>query len=311
MLTLRRFVFASPLVAGLLSLTGCNRPEPGTETGAISVDGRERTFVFHVPTSAPAEGTRMLVISLHGRGGKGVQQEDLTAFSALAGERGFVAVYPDGIDKSWADGRGTSSADMQGIDDVAFISALIDHCIKNYGVDPKRVFVNGHSNGSMMTNRLACELSTKIAAIGHNAGPIGETVSTSCNPERSVSVIGFHGTEDSFVPYAGGEVDKGAGGKVLSAKDARAFWAGKSGCSMETIVTSLPDTAKDDGTTVEREESVGCQNGNEVVLFTMTGGGHTWPGSTDDLGELLVGKVSYDIVASELMLDFYEKHAMP
>ena len=295
----------------LFVLGGCHRADPGTETGSISVGGRERTFAFHVPSSASAEGTRMLIISLHGRGGKGVQQEDLTSFSVLADEHGFVSVYPDGIDKSWADGRGTSSAETRGVDDVAFISALIDHAVKNYGVDPKRVFVNGHSNGSVMTNRLACELSTKIAAIGHNAGPIAEKVSTSCNPERPVSVIGFHGTEDSFMPYAGGEVDKGAGGKVLSAKDARAFWANKAGCSTETTTTSMPDTVKDDGTTVERDESVGCKDGSEVLLFTLTGGGHTWPGSTDDLGEALVGKLCKDIVASELMLEFYEKHAIP
>lgn len=253
----------------------------------------------------------MLVISLHGRGGRGVSQEDLTGFSALADERGFVAIYPDGIDKSWADGRGTSSAEMQGVDDVAFISALIDHAVANYGVDARKVFVNGHSNGSVMTNRLACELSTKIAAIGHNAGPIAENVSMTCNPSRSIPVMGFHGTADTFMPYAGGEVEKGAGGKVLSAKNARAFWAGKSGCAADATTTALPDSAKDDGTTVEKEESVGCQGGSEVVLFTITGGGHTWPNSKDDLGEVLVGKLSLEIDASTQLLDFYERHAMP
>jgi len=300
-----------PLLASLVSLAGCNRPEEGTETGTLTVDGRERTFVYHVPASAPEAGSRMLVISLHGRGGKGVQQEDLTGFTALAESHGFVAIYPDGIDKSWADGRGTSSAEMQGVDDVAFISALIDHAVANYGVDPKKVFANGHSNGSVMTNRLACELSTKIAAIGHNAGPIAENVSLKCNPARSMPVMGFHGTADGFMPYAGGEVDKGAGGKVLGAKNARAFWAGKSGCATETMITALPDTVTDDGTTVEREESTGCQDGSEVILFTITGGGHTWPNSKNDLSETIVGNLCEDIDASTLLLDFFEKHPMP
>lgn len=303
-------VGCAPVLTLVVALSGCNRPEPGTESGSITVDGRERTFVVHVPTSAPAAGTRMLVIALHGRGGKGVQQEDLTGFSGLADTRGFVALYPDGIDKSWADGRGTSSAEMQGVNDVAFISALIDHAIANYGVDPKKVFVNGHSNGSVMTNRLGCELSSKIAAIGHNAGPIAEKVSMTCNPTRALSVMGFHGTADSFMPYAGGEVDKGSGGTVLGAKNARAFWATKSGCSTDTNITSLPDSVKDDGTTVEKEESVACQNGSEVILFTITGGGHTWPSSTKDLAEAIVGNVSEEIDASVQLLDFYEKHPM-
>jgi polyhydroxybutyrate depolymerase len=293
------------------AFVGCNSPDPGTEKSSITVDGRERTFVFHVPESAPAEGSRMVVISLHGRLGTGVQQEDLTGFSTLADKRGFVAIYPDGIDKSWADGRGTSEAEMQGVDDVAFISALIDHAIEKLGGDPKKVFINGHSNGSVMTNRLACELSAKIAGIGHNAGPIAEKVSMTCSPSRSLSVIGFHGTADEFMPYAGGEVVKGSGGKVLSAKDARAFWASKAGCAMETKTTALPDTATDDGTTVELEESTACKDGAEIQLHTITNGGHTWPGSTDDLGETLVGKLSRDIIASEIMIDFYEKHPMP
>lgn len=298
-------------VACSATFVGCNSPDAGTETSSITVDGRKRTFVYHVPESAPAEGSRMVVISLHGRLGTGVQQEDLTSFSSLSDKRGFVAIYPDGIDKSWADGRGTSNAEMQGVDDVAFISALIDHAIDKLGGDPKKVFINGHSNGSVMTNRLACELSTKVAGIGHNAGPIAEKVSMTCMPSRSLSVIGFHGTADEFMPYLGGEVDKGAGGKVLSAKDARAFWAMKSGCAMETKTTMLPDTATDDGTTVELEESTSCQDGAEIQLVTITNGGHTWPGSTDDLGETLVGKLSRDIIASEMMLDFYEKHPMP
>ena len=306
---LRRASLANLLVA-CLALAGCNRPEPGTETGQLTVDGRDRTFIYHLPTSAPEKGTRMVVIALHGRGGRGVSQEDLTGFSKFADERGFVAIYPDGIDKSWADGRGSSSAETQGVDDVAFISALIDHAIDEFGADPKKIFVTGHSNGSIMTNRLACELSGRIAAIGHNAGPIAENVSMTCSPTRSMPVIGFHGTADAFVPYAGGEVDKGSGGKVLSAKDARAFWASKSGCSTDTKITALPNTDPNDGTTVEREESVGCQDNSEVLLFTITEGGHTWSGSDDDLGEAIVGNMCRDIDASTLMLDFFEKHAM-
>lgn len=305
------YALVSPL--GLLFVAffaGCNAPEPGTERGSISSGGLERTFVFHVPTSAPAEGSRMLVVSLHGRAGRGVSQEDLTAFSALSDERGFVVIYPDGVEKSWADGRGTSPAEIQGVDDVAFLSALIDHCISEYGVDPKKVHVTGHSNGSALTHRLGCELSTKIAAIGPVAGTMAENVSTSCTPTRGVSVISFHGTEDTFMLYAGGELETGAGGKVLGAKNSRAFWANQSGCAVETTTTPLPDKA-DDGTTVEREDSTGCQEGNEIVLFTITGGGHTRPGSTSDLGAAFVGRSSDDIVASELMIDFFEKHPMP
>lgn len=302
--------FAS-LAALLVAPAACSRLDPGSETGSITAGGRERTFVFHVPASAPAEGTRTLIVSLHGRGGTGVQQEDLTGFSALSDERGFIAVYPDGVDKSWADGRGTSDAETQGVDDVAFVGALIDRFVAEFGADPARVFVTGHSNGSIMTNRLGCELAGKIAAIGTVAGPIAEDVSTACAPARGLSVIAFHGTDDGFVPYTGGEVDKGAGGVVLGAKGSRDWWAGHAGCSGAPTLTTLPDVAPDDGTTVEREDSVGCQDGLEVVLHTIVGGGHTWPGSDHDLGEALVGKSSRDVVASELMVEFFARHGRP
>ncbi len=295
-------------VALLGVVTGCRSPDPGTLKSSLQHGGLERTYVYHVPASAPASGSRMLILSLHGRGGSGAQQEDMTALSTLSESHGFLVVYPDGIDRSWADGRGTSSAETQGVDDVGFISALIDEFVANEGVDPNRVFVSGHSNGGMMTNRLGCELSEKIAAIAPVASEIAEAVSAKCSPTRPMSVLTIHGTEDAFVPYLGGEVAKGSGGKVLSAKDARAFWAGKAGCGADAITTKMPDLAPDDGTTVSKEESQTCKDGAEVVLLTVTGGGHTWPGSPDQLGEAIVGKSSLDIVASALHIAFFEKH---
>lgn len=299
------------VLAATLTVLGCSRPDRGTEESSLQHGGLERTFAYHIPAGAPAEGSRMLVISLHGRGGTGLQQEDLTALSALSDERGFIAVYPDGVDKSWADGRGTSGAEMQGVDDIGFLSALIDLFVGEHGVDPKRVYLSGHSNGAMMTSRAGCELASKLAAIGPVAGSIPANVAMSCKPARPVSVMAFHGTDDEFAPYAGGEVDKGSGGAILGAKEALAWWAENAGCNGEVTLTEVPDTAPDDGTTAEREDAQGCTDGAEVTLFSIVGGGHTWPSSPDDLGESLVGKSSQDVDASALHVGFFEKHPMP
>lgn len=297
------------VVGGLLS--GCHRPNEGTVKTSLSVGGLERTYLYHVPASAPASGERMLVISLHGRGGTGAQQEDMTALSTLSEQHGFIAVYPDGIDKSWADGRGTSSAEKQGVDDIGFLSALIDHFVKNEGANPKKVFVSGHSNGGIMANRVGCELADKVAAIAPVASEIAELESMKCTPAQTMSVLTIHGTADGFVPYAGGEVDKGAGGKVLSAKAARAFWAEKAGCAADALTSMMPDLAPEDGMTVSKEESQSCTDGAEVILLTVEGGGHTWPGSPDQLGETLVGKSTGDINTSELHIDFFLRHTRP
>lgn len=307
-----RALFTFTITSTLL-LASCRRPQPdpGSEKTSLTFGGIERTYVYHEPSSAPAAGTRTLIISLHGNMGTGAQQEDLTGFSTLADERGFIAVYPDGVDKSWADGRGTTDADTQGIDDVGFISALIDEMVSKRGVDPKKVFVTGFSNGSMMTNRLGCELSDKIAAIGTLSGTMPETISTTCAPKRGVPLMSFHGDADPFAPYGGGEVNSSSGGKVLSAEATRALWAEKSGCDATTTSAPIADTVTDDETTVMREDNQGCKDGSEVVLFTVAGGGHTWPSSDANLTKALVGKSNEDVKASELLIDFFGKHALP
>lgn len=301
---------SAPLLVALL-LSGCHRPDPGSVVTSISFGGRARSFVLHVPSSAPAPGARRLIISLHGRGGSGLQQEDLTGLSTLAERDGFIAIYPDGVDKSWADGRGASSAEKQGIDDVGFLGALIDWAVSNHGADPKRVHVSGHSNGGMMASRLGCDLSAKVASISPVAAELPELLSKSCAPIHPMSVMTFHGTDDAYVPYDGGTLQKGAGGVILGAKAARAFWAEKAGCAPDPVLTAEPDRDPDDGTTVIREESKGCAQGAEVLLFTIQGGGHTWPGGDADLGERVVGKVSRELDASELQVTFFTKHPMP
>lgn len=311
-MVLSRCLFAFTL-ASAFALASCRRPQPdpGSEKTSLTFGGIERTYVLHEPSSASAAGSRMLIISLHGNLGTGAQQEDLTGFSPLADERGFVAVYPDGIDKSWADGRGTTDADTKGIDDVGFISALIDEMVAKHGVDPKKVFVTGFSNGSMMTNRLGCDLSDKIAAIGTLSGTMPEKVSMTCAVKRGVPLMSFHGDQDTFVPYGGGEVSSAAGGTVLSAEATRAFWAEKSGCDTTTASTPIADSSTDDETTVTRVDSQGCKDGSEVVLFTVTGGGHTWPSSDENLAKAIVGKSNEDVKASELLIEFFGKHALP
>ena len=78
---------------------------------------------MHVP--AGVEHPSGLVINLHGAGATGQDQAALTHYDSVADAHGFVVAYPDGIDFSWADGRGASVPDRQGVDDVGFIAALV------------------------------------------------------------------------------------------------------------------------------------------------------------------------------------------
>ncbi|MCK6587326.1 MAG: hypothetical protein L6Q76_07050, partial [Polyangiaceae bacterium] len=232
---------------------GCRRaPAEGSVTASMSHGGLERTYVYHVPAAIDPANPPALVIGLHGSGGQGAGQEKLSNLTALCDTENLIAVYPDGIDRSWADGRGTTDASEKNVDDVGFVSALIDHFISAHGADPKRVMVIGMSNGAMMTYRIGCELSSKVAVIGPVAGTMPELTSKACAPERRVPAMIFLGTEDTLVPFEGGELPVGAGGMMLSAAATRARWAELNGCSPEAKVSAEPDADPNDETTVRR-----------------------------------------------------------
>jgi polyhydroxybutyrate depolymerase len=309
-----RSVFLSALLAGAWLCAGClrSKPEPGDLEGSLTSGGFERTYLYRLPaTLEPADKPWPLVIALHGRGGDGAGQESLSHLSDVADREGFIVVYPDGVDKSWADGRPGSPAEEQGVDDVAFVSDLIDHFVATEGADPGRVFVAGMSNGGMMSYRLACDLSGKVAAVGPVAGLMYTGLADTCAPGRPVPILLFAGTADPIMPYAGGPVGSDTGGDVLSAADTLARWAALDGCTDSAEKTSEPDAAPDDGTTVTRDAHTACDQGAEARLYTIEDGGHTWPGGDQYLNEKIIGKTSRDLDASDVLWSFFQSHPMP
>lgn len=308
----RASVLTRCALLSLLALAaGCrrNKAAPGDLTGTLTVGDRARTYLYHVPgTLDPAKKPWPLVVALHGRFGDGVSQERLSGFTPLADKEGFLVVYPDGVDRSWNDGRPGSPAAEQGVDDVGFLSALIDVFVKDHGADPARVFVTGMSNGAMMTQRLGCDLSEKVAAIGAVAGLLSVGTAKTCAPKRPVPAILFFGTEDPLMPYGGGSVGSDVGGDVLSANDNRKKWADLDGCTDSPSPVALPDTDASDGTTVTRTAHGACKEGSEVILYSVEHGGHTWPNGPQYLGERIIGKTTHDIDASALSWAFFQKH---
>jgi len=289
----------------------------GNHTDSIIIDGLKRTFIYYVPQSFDTHKSVPLLIVLHGGGGTGKNMVKLTkgGFNNLSEKKGFVVVYPDGIDKHWNDGRNNEEeARKDDIDDVGFISALIDILIEKMNIDKNRVFVTGMSNGAIMSYRLACELSEKIAAIAPVAGNIPQNLLTSCSPSRPVSVLAINGVNDPLVPFTGGEVTGPFGqkklGKVLSASESVRFWAKNNDCPATASVTYEPDLDPEDGTLVRKEVYKNGKNNTDVVLYVIEGGGHTWPGGYQYLGKGIVGKTSYDINADEIIWNFFEKHSL-
>ena len=269
----------------------------------VDVDGTTREFLIHVPDAealggAPAEGWP-LVIAFHGAYSTPSATEDYTGLSALADEEGFVVVYPKGKQRLWNDGRIPDLAD-----DVAFTAALIDHLVAEYEVDPERVFATGISNGGFMAHRVGCELADRVVGIAPVAGTLSEELVEICDPVRPVGVMLFMGTDDDLVPYDGGALGGGLGagafGTMLSAPQTTDHWADLDGCAGAPEITELD--ALDDGTRIETRHYAGCEGRGQVVLHTIEGGGHTWPGAGYVAG---LGVASQELDASETMWRFF------
>jgi polyhydroxybutyrate depolymerase len=289
-------VSGRPAVA-LLLLAACARP--ALHPASLVVGGRERTYTW----AGPDGGRRPLVIALHGRGGQGQSEAKLSHLDEIARREGFLVVFPDGIDRSWADGRGATPAARNGVDDVGFVRALIDRLVADGRVDPARVYVTGMSNGAIMTWTLACAMADRLAAIAPVSGAMPAALAESCTPARPLAVLYFAGTDDPILPYGGG--DTPAGGAVLSAEDSVGRWAAHDGCDLTASWTELPDTDPGDGTRARARRLTGCRDGVEVELVTIDHGGHTWPGGLAYAPERRIGKTSRDLDASEEMWRFF------
>lgn len=278
-------------------------------------DGIKRTYTLYVPDSLKANRSHPLVIALHGGRGNGERMIDLTqgGFNKLADRDSFIVVYPDGIGKNWNDGRQNMpysyKAHRKNIDDVGFISSLIDELVKTCNVDTKRVYVTGMSNGALMTHRLAIELSDKIAAVAPVCGNIPADLKSI--PADTVPVLIINGVLDPLVPYDGSFVHimNKKLGRIESTNSSVTYWLRHNFNISPPVVTELPDTNVSDSCHV-RKTTFGMPNdAGEVVLLTIEGGGHTWPGGWQYLSEKWVGRTCRDIDACEIIWDFFKNHS--
>ena len=235
----------------------------GTSVHTISIGGHDRTYRLYKPKGLPASAP--LVVMLHGGFGNGAQAEKAYGWDELAESSKFVVAYPDGFDRAWnVNGGGCCGRPAkQGVDDVGFITAAVGDISRNVGIDAGRVYATGISNGGIMSYTLACETAI-FAAIG----PDSATQLNACESPRPTSVMHIHGTADHLIRYGGGP---GAGVAHINGppvSQLNAFWRNVNHCNAPATTTSGPVTTS----TAE------CPDKRSVVLVTVDGGGHQWPG---------------------------------
>ena len=282
----------------------------GQQKGVLHYQQHNRNYILYTPVTYSATKPTPLIVVLHGGHGDAKKAFERTDFYRLADREGFIVVYPEAVASYWNDGRNTTASE---VDDVAYISALVDHIGRQRNVDSERIYVTGLSNGGMMTQRLACESSQKFAAFASVIANIPVSLQAVCHPKNPVAFMMINGSADPLMPPSGGEIKKsrfmGVGGTVLSTQQTVKFWAEVNHCDDNRTVTKLPDRDPADGTRIERIQYTGCRQNGEVVLYNIEGGGHAWPGSKPrPFLQRFTGKTSNDMKASEAIWDFFKKH---
>lgn len=281
-----------------------------TVVRTIEVDGRRRSYRLHIPDGAVAEGPVPLVLIFHGGGSTARGMERESGFSELADRAGFIAVYPEGVGRSWNDGRGLGStaAAREGVDDVQFVRRLIDVLVAAHQVDRGRVYATGISNGAILSHLLAVRLADRIVAIAPVAGGLAEPLAQTFRPSRPVSVLALQGTEDPLVPYSGGTVGRAGRGSIVSTDAMLGLWRRYNATEDIGRETSLADRETLDGCRVQARVWTGGAEESEVALYRLEGAGHTWPGGTQYLPRRAIGRVCRDIDGAEVIWEFFRRH---
>jgi polyhydroxybutyrate depolymerase len=269
------------------------------DNGSFVSSGEKRDYLLYVPRSYDRRRPTPLVISMHGAGLWGAAQKETSLWNDLADSQGFIVVYPSGIGgkgvRIW---RAEPGAGL--MKDVRFISELIDTLKASYNIDANRIYANGLSNGGGMSFVLSCTLSDRIAAVGMVAA--AQTLPwTWCTDARAVPMIAFHGTADPEVPYNGGS-SWVSPRPFPNVSRWTANWARRNRCGANPIESTV---AAD----VTRRTYTNCADDAAVVLYTIQGGGHTWPGGTP-LPKWFVGRTTHSVDATRLMWMFFREHPL-
>jgi polyhydroxybutyrate depolymerase len=282
--------------------------------GTLRIGDLERTFTLSLPAAMGSSAP--LVIALHGHSpdSSGAMMRVWTGLDRPAGEQGIPVAYPDGYRGGWADGRGVTAADADGVDDVAFLSALIDWSAEHFGTQADHSIVAGISNGAIMAHRIALQASDRVAAFVAVAGALPAALAGAAfEPTHAVSALLINGTADPLVPLDGGySRHRGPNGelrgRILSQQDTMERWLAVNQCGAEPETSHTPeDPARPGWLALTRRAFTGGVGGTKVIALTVHGGGHTWPGSaliTDPQMIAIVGQVAQNLDASAEVLRF-------
>lgn len=283
---------------------------------ALRFEGRDRFYKVHLPVGYDKNKPAAVVLNFHGGGGSPDDQEIQSGMDMVSDRHGFIVVYPGGTGEEddrklfFNAGNVHGYAAAHNVNDVGFIEYLIEEVGRRFAVDRTRIFATGFSIGAKFCYLLAARLPHLIAAIGPVSGTLALPLSE-YQPSRCVPIIHFHGTLDSINPYRGG-----VAGSPLMQRLHETTVYNHSVQDMIRHCVDFYECRKDSCRRTQKGQALceaygpGKENA-EVILWTLQGAGHTWPGGTRTLPQFVVGDVNHDICASELIWEFFKAHPLP
>lgn len=311
---------SQPYSGKIISITPAPNLQPGDYQFAFAHDGRNRNYLVHVPPHAVGAALPV-VLNFHGGGGEAEGQRDHSQMNPLADREGFIVVYPNGTGffgnrlLTWNAGTCCGYAMKNRVDDVGFALALLDDLGARTQIDRRRVYATGHSNGAMMAYRLAVEAGDHFAAIAPVSGAM---VVTDFHPSRPMPIMHFHSVDDPRALYYGGlgPPFPMTNNRVMhpNVETMLAQWRAFDQCPADAQVAptiSGKPGSPDDGITATKYTWGPCAAGTEVVLWKLTGAGHTWPGGKQGVFPRLLGRGTMLIDANEEMWRFFSRFSLP
>jgi polyhydroxybutyrate depolymerase len=299
-----------------------HQPPPPSAQDAqqeITVNDHTRTFLVHLPQGYDSHQTYPVVVLLHGRDQDAAEMARLTHFDEFADRDSIIAVYPNAPSGRWNIGVGEGQNYRRGPyrrypppqprssdrrehhnPDIPFLSRMLDKLATRYSVDTRRIYAAGLGEGGFMALRLGCSMADRFAAVAAVAAAMPESLT--CVPSRPIPVLFMNGTDDPIVHYDGGRYKDGSM-HLLSAEDSLKEWSRLNRCSGKPAESKLPSLQKG-GKDTKVLIFDDCQERAQVALYSVKGGGHTWPGGEQYLPEKEVGKTSAALNANETIWSF-------
>ena len=284
---------------GIFGMRGSNAPF-GKEWRIHCGRQRRRFYVYPGLRDRAYRESCPAILILHGTLGSAQRICQETGFNEVADAAGIIAIYPDGVRRSWADGRGITPADLIGVDDVAFIDSVFHICTNEYGLDGHRVFLVGFSSGGFLAQRLAVEFPGRFAAMAVVSALLSKWLSNRLHSGCGLPVMFVHGTADPVIPYDGEGQERGA---ICSADESVRRWAECNGYAGKPSEVRPAEIAPD-GNKVSITRYGPPGSPKPAILYTIEQGGHVWPGTRRLPASPRLGPACRNLDATRLIWNF-------